>query len=86
MSVARAQAEIDSAEFAEWVAFNSLERFTVDHSEYLLAVIASMFANVHRRQSQSAFKPEDFMPRRGRRKDSGQSLEIKLRALLNGNH
>jgi len=87
MSVSRAQSEIDSAEFAEWIAYHSIDPFTIDKSEYLLAVIASILANVHRKKGSRTYKPGDFIPKYGKKQvDSAQNIETKLRAIFNGNN
>ena len=87
MSVRRAQSEIDSSEFAEWIAYHSIDPFTIDKSEYLLGVVAAILANVHRKKGARAFKPDDFMPKYGRKQiDSAENIEIKLRAIFNGNN
>jgi len=87
MSVKQAQACIDSQEFAEWVAYHSIEPFSVDKCEYQLAVIASILANVHRKKGAREYKPKDFIPEYGKRRiESAHDIEIKLRALFNGNN
>lgn len=87
MSVKRAQAEIDSVEFSHWIAYHSIDPFTVDRSEYMLAMIASILCNVHRRKGSKVHKPHDFIINYGkRRRDSAEEIEIKLRSLFNGNH
>ena len=87
MSVRDAQARVDSAEFAEWIAFNNLEAFTVDRSEYMLAVVACILANTNRKPNSRAFEPKDFLPEFKRKEpQTSQSVEQTLRALLNGNN
>ena len=88
MSVRQAQSDIDSAEFSEWIAFHSIQPFTIDTHEYMLAVIASIIANVNRTKGTKSYSPEDFMPqyKKERKRDDPASMEIKLRALLHGNN
>lgn len=62
MSVARAQMEISSAEFGEWVAFFSLEPFGDRIADLRTGVVASTVANVNRGKDTPAFKPLDFIP------------------------
>lgn len=62
MSVRRAQAEIDSAEFGEWIAFYSLEPFGDRTADYRAGVVASTIANVNRGKDTPAFGPVDFIP------------------------
>lgn len=62
MSVRRAQAEIDSAEFGEWVAFYSIEPFGDRTADFRAGVLASTVANVNRGKDTPAFRPLDFIP------------------------
>lgn len=87
MSVSQAQSCINSAEFSEWIAFHNIEHFTIERTENMLALIASILVNQHRKKGERAYSPEDFIPEYGKkRQDSGEDLEIKLRAILNGNN
>ncbi len=87
MSVKRAQSEIDSAQFSHWIAYHRIEPFTVDRSEYMLAVVCSILVNVHRKKGTTPTKPADFLPKFGKpRKQSAKDIETTLRALLNGNN
>lgn len=83
MSVRRAQAEIDSAEYAEWMAFHAIEPFTHERAENMLCVIASILANVHSDKGRD-FKPIDFKPEYGPKvRETSESLQTKLRAIFN---
>ncbi len=87
MSVSQAQSCIDSAEFSEWRAYHSVNPFTYDKTEALLAVVASILANVNRKKGTPAFKPDDFMVKTGKVKpETAKDIEIKLRAMFNGNN
>ena len=81
MSVKRAQAEIDAAEFAEWVAFASLEPFGVEVLYHIGGIIASTIANAHRGKGSRSFKPADFMPKFQHGPRKGKSVE-GLKAML----
>lgn len=59
MSVRRAQEEIDSAEFTEWMAYYQLEPFGEERADLRAAIIASTIANAF---SKKRSKPQDFMP------------------------
>lgn len=86
MSVKEAQTRIDSAEFSEWMAYASIDPFLIDRSENMLAIIASILANIHRPKGHRAFKPEDFIPEYGPKKiESPEDIFIKLRSAF-GNH
>lgn len=87
MSVSQAQACIDSAEFAEWIAFHKTEPFTINRVENMLGIVAAILSNSNRSKGSKTYAPEDFIPKYGEApKDSAQNLETKLRAILNGNH
>lgn len=63
MSVKQAQREIDSAEFAEWLAYHGLEPFGEERDDLRAGIVASTIANVNRGKRAKAYKPEDFMPK-----------------------
>lgn len=88
MSVRRAQAEINSAEFAEWIAFHSTEPFASERIENMLCIIATIFANAHIGKNTRPYKPEDFKPDYKKKSaDTAISMETKLRAMFkNGNN
>ena len=59
MSVRRAQREIDAVEFAEWMAYHSLEPWGEDRAGIISSTMANAAPHVRRRQP---FVPQDFMP------------------------
>ncbi len=87
MSVRQAQREIDSAEYAEWAAYQTTEPFAYERSENVLSIIACLVANLTRKKGSKAFAPSDFKPKYGKRvRDSAKQMEIKLRAMFGGNN
>jgi len=56
---------MSAAEFAEWMAYYSLEPWGAEYDAYERALIASTIANVHRdpKKQKQPFKPEQFMRR-----------------------
>jgi hypothetical protein len=87
MSVSQAQSCINSAEFSEWMAYNTINPFTVDRTEAMLSVACSILANTSRKKGSKAYKPADFIPKYGRKKVMKPTdLETKMRALFNGNN
>jgi hypothetical protein len=62
MSVARAQREIDSVEFADWMAFYNIEPFGERIADIRMGMLAATTANIHRDPKTKAFEPADFMP------------------------
>ncbi|TGN96125.1 phage tail assembly protein T [Burkholderia sp. USMB20] len=61
MSVKRCQAEVDSAEFAEWMAYAQIERFGPVMDDLRLGSIASAIYNVNRNTKERGdpFGPSD---------------------------
>ena len=62
MSVRRAMAEIDSAEYSEWMAYYRLDPRGEDRADLRAGIVASTVANAARGRKSRAFKPKDFMP------------------------
>lgn len=62
MSVKRAQREIDSREFTEWMAYAALEPFGETRADLRAGIVASTLANIHRSEGSEPFTPSDFMP------------------------
>ena len=62
MSVKRAQREIDSQEFTEWMAYAALEPFGETRADLRAGIVASTIANVWRSGESEPFTPGDFMP------------------------
>lgn len=82
MSVARAQSEISSAEFSEWLAFHNLNPFTFKSEENMLSIICTILANVHKKAGGKAYKPADFLPQMRKPRESAKDIETKLRAMF----
>lgn len=62
MSVARAKREIDSVEFAHWMAYYNIEPFGTPIENLRMGIVASTMANIHRDPKRPAFAPADFIP------------------------
>ena len=80
MSVARAQSEIDSREFAEWMCIHRMDPIGTDRADLGAAIVASTIANVN--STKRRFKPSDFMPRWGREIKPRQSVS-EMKRILN---
>ena len=89
MSVKRAQREIDSQEFAEWMAYSNWEPFGPEREDQRAGMIAALTANVNRDPAKrpEPYDVEDFFPRydTAERKAAAQvqeapNLESKLTA------
>ena len=61
MSVGQAQRQIDSREFAEWMARERQEPRGRERGDIQAALIASVIANVNRGKRQRPFKLKDFL-------------------------
>ena len=68
MSVRQAQLEITSTEFAEWIAYSTLEPFGEERADLRSAIVACLIANTNRGKNQRPYKETDFMPKFGRKK------------------
>ncbi|WP_414446857.1 DUF4035 domain-containing protein [Burkholderia sp. 22PA0099] len=81
MSVKRAQVEIDSAEFAHWLAFYRLEPWGSEIEDLRAGAGVSMLANINRdvKKRPEPFGPLDFFPWADQRKAGNDSTaEILL--------
>ena len=84
MSVARLQREVDSREFAEWIAFNSTDPFSVNRTEGMLSILCALVANQHLKKGMKPFHPEDFIPKYSTpKRESSEDLYTKFRAVFN---
>lgn len=63
MSVRRAQKEIDSREFAEWMAFGRIEPWGEERDDIRSAMLLQFLFNSFRGEKQKAAKLEDFLMR-----------------------
>jgi Protein of unknown function (DUF4035) len=61
-TVRQLQAEISSAEFSEWLAYNMIEPFGEERGDLRAGIIACTFAQANAKKGKR-FKPEDFMPK-----------------------
>jgi len=61
MSVRRAQQEIDSREFGEWLAYMSREPLAEDRADYQTALLALITASAYSSKGKQP-KLEDFLP------------------------
>ena len=61
MSVKRAQREIDSREFSEWIAYSQLEPWGEGRADLRTGIVASTIANIWSSKETPPFRPRDFM-------------------------
>ena len=80
-SVAYAQTQISSREFAEWLAYDRIAPLGPERADWRAALIAATVANAFRGRARRAYKVEDFMPRfdggAAARRD-GEELEVMM--------
>jgi hypothetical protein len=55
-------AEIDSAEFSEWLAFYQVDPFGEERADLRAGINSAVIANIHRGGGIKAFTAADFMP------------------------
>lgn len=79
MSVAQAQREIDSAEFAEWVAFYQLEPFGEERADLRAGIISSAVANYSGKINEPT-RPRDFMPHFGEQPERPRQTVEEMQA------
>ncbi len=75
------EGRMSSAEYAEWIAFMGLEPIGEVRADLRAGIVASTIANVNRGKRQKPFKPADFMPDFGPKRDS-KRLSRRLRAVM----
>lgn len=65
MSVKRCMREIDSQEFAEWMAYSLYEPFGPEREDQRAGMVAALIANVNRDEKKRSepYDVEDFFPR-----------------------
>lgn len=79
MSVARAQEEISSAAFADWIAYYSIDPWGGERSDNMLANLTAVVANVSGRLKQKV-TPKDFLPKYGRPiKQSSSNIGARIK-------
>lgn len=64
MSVEKAQREISSHEFAEWMAYYRLEPFGENRQDFRHGILSALIANSNRdpKKQPKPYAPEDFIP------------------------
>jgi hypothetical protein len=55
-------AEMTSAQFAEWIAYNKLEPFGEEREDLRMGIVASTIANANLPKGKKPYKPADFTP------------------------
>ncbi len=63
-------AKMTSRQLAEWIAYYRMEPWGEDRADLRSGIVASTMANINRKKGASPFKPEDFMPRFDKKKET----------------
>lgn len=66
---------IPARTFSEWIAYYQLEPFGILAEDAISAHGKAMYANVHRKQGASAYKPEKFLIFKDEKKDASALFE-----------
>ena len=74
-------AEIDSAEFSEWLAFYSIDPFGEERADLRAGINSAVIANIHRGAGVKAFSATDFMPQFDR-KETTQTPEQMMAVMM----
>ena len=78
MSVRAIQECTDSDEFAEWLAFQSIDPASEERADLRAGIIASVIANMMPNKGNRVLSPVDFMPFVVRPKPTHEQLEAKI--------
>ena len=62
MPVAQARRDIDSREFAEWIAYANVEPFGEQREDFRMGYIAAIICNMFLPRGSRRLTPRDFMP------------------------
>lgn len=62
MNVDEMLSEITSMQFAEWMAYSTLEPWGEERDDLRMGIVASTIANANRGKNTKAYSPQDFMP------------------------
>ena len=81
--VSQCQGELTSAEFAELIAFNNIEPFLINRSEYAIAVLGSFIADIVYKNNK--LTPEDFLIQKKKKVDNPLMIQKHFEALYGGN-
>ena len=54
--------ELTSRQIAEWFAFVNLDGLADARLDFGFGQVCATLANIHRREGQDAYRPDDFMP------------------------
>lgn len=50
-------------QFAEWMAYSTLEPWGEERDDLRMGIVASTIANANRGKNTKAYSPQDFMPK-----------------------
>ena len=73
-----------SREFAEWMAYWRIEPWGALQEDHRAGLICSTLCNIHRKQGQKPFVPEDFTGRGDRKPMDGEQIVAHVTSVLRG--
>lgn len=82
VSVAHLLNNISSKELTEWMVYYELEPFGEERDDLRMGIISSTIANVNRGKGGKVYKPEDFMPKFDKPKQTWKE-QLRVVELLN---
>ena len=84
MSVSRCQKEVNSADFSELIAYNNISPFLIDRSEYMLATLCALTANVNSKVKK--YTRDDFLLEQVKKPSQSPLIMEKQMAAIYGTH
>lgn len=70
--------QLTSREITDWIAYEMVEPFGEYRADLRAGIVAATVANVHRPKGRRAFKPEEFMPNFGERKQQQSVADMHM--------
>ena len=68
-------------QFAEWMAYSTLEPWGEERDDLRMGIVASTIANVNRGKNSKPLKPQDFIPSFEQETEEEASLRLQAKAM-----
>jgi len=81
MTVGELLSRVSSRELTEWQAYYGIEPFGEERSDLRAGIVAATTANAFRGKGAKPFKPQDFMPGFGAKKQDWREMLETVRAI-----
>ena len=88
MTVEELLQKLDYKELIEWMAFYEISPFGDERSDFQAGVIASTVANVNKRKNRKPYRPQDFMFKPSKKKqtvDEQWQIILDMHKKITGN-